>query len=365
MGAYATYRASKHFGSLDGLRCLSILAVIWHHAADTHSGFASMGYLGVVLFFVISGYLITTLLLREQDECGQISLYQFYARRTLRIFPLYYAVLAVYVALTLFVERDGVARSQFFDHLPAFLTYTSNWFVELDTGGRVIFYFVWSLATEEQFYLFWPGVVRFAPARWLAATAIAALASVDTLLERFIANGLLSDAFLPLRIITSISTPICLGCLLAFALHHQASFERLYRLVATRWFAPAALIALGIAVATNAPFLVIVAVMLCLVAAVCVKPTNGLTPLLANRVVRHIGMVSYGMYLMHMLALNGARRIAPGQSGLMYFILATALSIGAATLSYQYFERPFLRLKERFRGTGGSDAATATLAKPT
>ena len=130
--------------------------------------FTSIGASGVSLFFVLSGFLITTLLLREHDAHGRIGLRDFYARRALRIFPLYFAVLALYAAITFLTERDaqghlnGAARL-FASNLPYYATYTNNWFVDLklneDGQRRVIFIFAWSLATEEQFYAFWPPVL--------------------------------------------------------------------------------------------------------------------------------------------------------------------------------------------------------------
>ncbi|MGH8905616.1 MAG: acyltransferase family protein [Egibacteraceae bacterium] len=84
---YEQYLATRFFASLDGLPCLSIIAVIWHHAAydDANPALLRHGYMGVTLFFVVSGFLVTTLLLRERDGYGTISLSKFYVRRTLRI----------------------------------------------------------------------------------------------------------------------------------------------------------------------------------------------------------------------------------------------------------------------------------------
>src|SRR5882672_6045500 len=92
------FQKAKYFPLLDGLRAVSIVGVVWHHAGGAlhFSGPLSRGYHGVSLFFVISGFLITTLLLRERSRTGAISLRKFYLRRALRIFPLYYAVLALY-----------------------------------------------------------------------------------------------------------------------------------------------------------------------------------------------------------------------------------------------------------------------------
>src|SRR5262245_38294354 len=94
---YRSYLALARFPELDGLRALSILPVIWHHSTTRLlDGVLGKGPLGVHLFFAISGFLITTLLLRERRATGAISMKNFYARRSLRIFPLYYAVLGIY-----------------------------------------------------------------------------------------------------------------------------------------------------------------------------------------------------------------------------------------------------------------------------
>src|SRR5215831_9494644 len=115
---YQQFIQGKYFGALDGLRCLSIIGVIWHRTGPHgNHGLLSRGYLGVDLFFTISGFLITTLLLREQREEGRISLRNFYIRRTLRIFPLYYTVLALYVFLVWRFERNTPAGVQFFHNL--------------------------------------------------------------------------------------------------------------------------------------------------------------------------------------------------------------------------------------------------------
>jgi peptidoglycan/LPS O-acetylase OafA/YrhL len=108
-----------------------------------------VGAQGVSLFFASSGFLITTLLLREKARNSRIDLKAFYVRRSLRIFPLYYGVLLVHIALVTLLERDSVTGQAFYDNLIYFATCTSNLFVPLD--GRVIFYFAWSVAAEEPF----------------------------------------------------------------------------------------------------------------------------------------------------------------------------------------------------------------------
>lgn len=143
--SHAQYVAQRSFGSLDGLRCLSIVAVLWHHGKPSidFPTIATRGFLGVDLFFVISGFLIVTLLLRERDQIGQISLKKFYVRRTLRIFPVYYLLVCTLALYYSFVASDSSVGDQFLSDLWIYLTYLGNYFF---LGWAI----VWSLAAEEQ-----------------------------------------------------------------------------------------------------------------------------------------------------------------------------------------------------------------------
>src|SRR4051794_35840466 len=156
---YSAYRALTHFGSLDGLRAASILAVLFHHAVEPVAALpaTSRGFLGVDMFFLLSGFLIVTLLLRERDAYGRISLGKFYVRRTLRIFPVYYGLLLVFSLLYLTAGERLSTSKGFFAALPFYLTYTSNW----TTTQAANFAITWSLAAEEQFYLVWPAVEKY------------------------------------------------------------------------------------------------------------------------------------------------------------------------------------------------------------
>lgn len=337
--------------ALDGLRGISILAVIWHHTGGHLGGILAKGHLGVALFFAISGLLITTLLLREQDRTGTISLRGFYIRRTLRIFPLYYAVIALYVLLVAGLERRTPAGADFFTNLPAYLTYTSNWFVDLSSGNRVIFYFAWSLATEEQFYLLWPSVVRYARAWYLPPLVMTALLLLGESGRWAVEAGLLSPRPLLVKVITSVATPICLGCLAAYLLHRPAGFRVAWRLAGQPWSAPLAAALLLLTLAVDAtPMALVALAMTCLVVACSIRPDHPLRHLLENRAIRYVGTISYGMYLVHMLALNAARRLVPGAGVLAHFAVAALLTILMASISYRWFERPILALKDRLTG---------------
>jgi len=345
--AHQTFLRSRYFEALDGLRGLSVLALIWHHSAP-HEGLAAQGYLGVSFFFAISGLLITTLLLREQARTGTVSLSGFYLRRTLRIFPLYYAVVALYVVLVSGLQGGTPAADGFFANLPAYLTYTSNWFVDLSAGNRVIFYFAWSLATEEQFYLVWPSLVRYARTWWLPPLVMLGLFLIGELARWAVESGLTSGAPLPMKMATTIAGPICLGCLAAYLLHRPAGFRVAWALAGHRWSALLAAALLLLALARPAtPTAFTGLAMTFLVVACCIRPDHALRGPLGNRLLRHVGTVSYGIYLLHMLALNATHRLMPNAGGLAVFAGASLLAVLMASISHRWFEQPVMALKDR------------------
>jgi peptidoglycan/LPS O-acetylase OafA/YrhL len=352
-GAFDAFKDRRYFGSLDGLRCLSVLAVIWHHTASSAfpgSRLAAAGPQGVTLFFAISGFLITTLLLRERERTGAVNLKPFYIRRTLRIFPLYYAVLAAYVILVLATESDEGRRSEFFANLPYFLTYTSNFAVSLSAAGT-IFYFAWSLAAEEQFYAAWP---------W-AEKCLVRPALLMLLLLGGAALARFEVAPLPhlLRVaLFSIMPALCFGVLTAHLLHRRRSFDIVHRLAGWKLASPVALVTALIILSLPGVPLLPDFILSFLVLTCVLREDNGLALVLRWKPVQWIGFVSYGMYLMHMLAYNAAKK---GLSALDWshplapFLATTILVTLMASLSYRYYESWFLRLKPSASRPRGED----------
>lgn len=341
--SHADYLGTKHFGELDGLRTLAISMVVWNHAGrgDDYFGWG----LGVKLFFTISGYLVTTVLLREQARTGSISLRNFHVRRVLRIFPLYFAVLATYVLLVLATERDTARGVQFFHNLPYFLTFTANLFVDLG-GGSVIFYFAWSLAAQEQFYLVWPSVVRIARRWWVPVVVTAGLLIAAGLARELVASGRLDESRLLVRILTRLDPTLGMGALAAYLLHRPGGYRVALPVMGRWWSAPMAVALAVVQVAFySTPDFVPQIAMTLLVMACVVRPDNILAPILDNGAVRYVGTVSYGIYLMHMLNVNLARRVIPGGSRLAIFALAFPATIVLASLSFKYFETPVMNLK--------------------
>jgi peptidoglycan/LPS O-acetylase OafA/YrhL len=363
-GAYRGYRDSRYFPLLDGLRCLSIVAVVWHHAAGTAEGLLSRCREGVSLFFAISGFLITTLLLRERSQTGSISLERFYVRRALRIFPLYYAVLGLYAVSVWAVERRSTAGALFWHNLPYFLTYTSNWFVRLDSD-QVIFYFAWSLATEEQFYLFWPLVVKKASRPGLAEGVMIGLALLHCASVGAVAMAVLPSHAVLAEVLGSVRLPICFGALAACLVHSPKGFSWAFPVAGQAWSGAVALGAMLAGLAFDAtPAWVVHLAMTWLVVSCALRPEQPLRPLLDNPVARHVGKVSYGMYLLHVLCINVVRRLLDVQQGPRVFLGGLALSVAAATLSYRLFESPLLRLKDRIAGRPDAPAGGARVTVP-
>jgi peptidoglycan/LPS O-acetylase OafA/YrhL len=340
--AYQTYLSQKHFGSLDGLRAISIVMVIWHHTApaNVEPMFRHFGAEGVTLFFAISGFLITTLLLRERRRNNGIDLKAFYIRRSLRIMPLYFAVLGIYAVLVVLLERDSEVGDAFFRNLIFFATYTSNIFVELD--NRTIFYFAWSLATEEQFYLIWPLFLAFSRNEKVACLPLILVITICTV-------ALFSGSTMLLKI------PISLlgGSLLALILHLEKGFNVVYLVLqhgATQLTVPVLLVISLFSVSGST--LVVHVLCIALVAQSVVQERHIFHWILTLRPMVYIGSISYGMYMLHMLAKNTVLKmlalLSLSISAYWIFPLTLLLAILAGTLSFQYFESFFLKYKKSF-----------------
>lgn len=358
------YLRTRYFGSLDGLRAIAVLGVIWQHVAGLHGGALGRAGLGVSLFFAISGFLITTLLLREHRRDGSLHLRRFYIRRTLRIFPLYFAVLGLYVVLVALTRHGTAEGTQFFDNLAAYATYTSNWFVQGSVAEDAIFYHAWSLATEEQFYLVWPALLLAVlalvhmPGRGLALACAVLGAGV---LADQVATHVIEGSSFGLTVVRSIATPICLGAILAAILHHPAGYDTAGRILGSQRAAPLLALALIVSLQTLPTFCVELCMAL-LVAAVCVREDHPLAAGLAAGPLRLVGVVSYGVYLMHMLAANAVRPLLGHDVGIDVFAAAAIVAVAMAYVSYRFFETPILRLKTRLGGASAPPPPTRRLA---
>lgn len=351
--AYQAYQATRHFGSLDGIRCLSILLVIWHH---TEARYWGRGFLGVDMFFVLSGYLIVTLLLREQNRHGSISLRAFYARRSLRIFPIYYGLLGL-LGLAYLAKPASNTAEDYWALLPFYLAYLCNWMIPQAANLGIM----WSLACEEQFYLIWPMAQKYLK-RW--ALPVLGIVIVSQLLLTYnCLDGLFGGAVGyyqdHLEVLQITFLPICLGVGLAHLLHHPKSYRWAYRLLGKQWAPVLALVMIALAMNPPGafdPWRPLVQLLMAGLLLTCViREDHALAPALAQRFIRRIGAVSYGMYLYHLFALHIATAVLTklGLAGqpLVTFVLTFLITVIAAELSYRAVEKPILKLRKHFRPT--------------
>lgn len=358
--SHDAYLARRTFSALDGLRCFSIATVVWHHSdvpALVYRSFPAgrFGFLGVDLFFAISGFLIVTLLLRERARRGEISLKNFYVRRSLRILPVYYGVLAGLALLFLVLRRGTEASHEFAADLPMLVLYLTNW---IPAHGWLEI--TWSLAAEEQFYLVWPPIEKWLR-RW-AIPILVAIIVVSQLIQLGLVDPLLERAFgwgpnEPRMLRETTFTPICFGVLLAHALHRPEGYARIARMLGARWVAPVLLIAL-VVYANLLPAeirglwrLGVHVLMLALLAACVVREDHGLQRLLTWAPIARIGALSYGIYLFHQICITIAQKgLAKLGISQPFVVLALAFVLvwAMAEISFRYYESRFLKLKHHF-----------------
>jgi peptidoglycan/LPS O-acetylase OafA/YrhL len=168
------------------------------------------GFYGVLVFFVVSGFLVTTLLLREMEKYGTISLRDFYIRRAPRIWPLYYALLGNYVMNAPVLERGTQRAASFLHYISSFAAFTYTWFISANWPGRM-FNLAWTLSTEEQFYFFGRSCCGFCRGIWSAAF-IVGLIALKLATDHHLTDPVLPPGWLPTRIVVSIAIPICWVC---------------------------------------------------------------------------------------------------------------------------------------------------------
>ncbi|HEV7681995.1 MAG TPA: acyltransferase [Pyrinomonadaceae bacterium] len=340
--------------SLDGLRALSIALVIIGHAyqgatntSPTTPVWLIVGNaaLGVEIFFVLSGFLITSLLLQEHRQFGTISLSGFYLRRAFRILP----PLWTFLIVVLFLGMAGLIRVKSGGMLSA-LTFTTNY---SPWAGSASLDHTWSLSVEEQFYLLWPialGVLLKRRGRGAAAKlafALVILAPIFRVLSHF--SG---SEFLASRVYWMLHTrmdALMFGCLLALVSKTE-QFERFYDSVRP-WIAPTALFVLFVSPLLMARFGGVYTYCVgysiegaCIALSIwwlIVNSNSKVGKVFNLSLVAHVGVISYSLYLWQELMLKSELAITRVTPVALLFLFA------AAEMSFLLIERPFLRLRRR------------------
>ena len=341
---------------IDALRAFAVGGVLMCHYLGEHISILIWGGLGVRLFFVISGFLITGILLSVRQEAGNsVSIpsiaTQFYARRALRIFPIFYAT--IFIAAILGMPN---VRESFFWHV----TYATNFWVAKHGWVNPVAH-LWSLAVEEQFYLMWPWVILLTPKRWLATICVGTIGIAVA--YRLIAVKLGGWLW------TSVMLPGCLdslgaGALLAVILHY-GKFSSKY---VGRVLAVLAIVG-AFAIFVVQPLLVdslsgkilyvmndtwFAMIFVWMVHACAVGVTGFPGQLLLIPPILYIGRISYGIYVLHQFVPAGLKQLAdfclvpyPTAPWLLT-IIYTTITIALASLSWRFFEKPLNDLKRNF-----------------
>lgn len=320
------FLALKRFPALDGVRAIAALMVVFFHYGGPG---VLQGWLGVQIFFVLSGFLITTLLLREQARTGRISLLDFYRRRAFRILPVYLVVLVVTAAGLLVAGQfwqNPLGRD-----FPLYLTFLN----EFGHGGA--YGQSWSLGVEQKFYLVWPLLA-------LALAVVPFTVSSDP-------KGWSVHYF-----------TVLVGCALALLMHNGRGFA-LIRPFMTPWVI---LLFLGVhlsvplisgALDGRIPGFVSVVPVYAVVTGLALPSLlapGRVQRLLSARPMVWLGERSYSIYLVQSIAHSAV--LLTGASGLVMAVLTTVVAIGIADLTYRFIELPMIRRGRSHRPIGNAMA---------
>lgn len=356
-------RKPRHVPALDGLRALAIGAVLPFHAQVWG---AELGWLGVELFFVLSGFLITSLLLDERARTGRIDLPSFWARRLLRLMPAAWCLLILMTAFAVlgFGEMRTSRGWTPAAYVRSYWLYYCNYAPEGVWRHHYKFFHMWSLAVEEQFYLAWP-IVMAACLAWRrpAAEIVAWAGAAAVLVHNYVAPhpfprqldnrgyALLFGCGAAFRtaaspklaarlagrgVVEVAGLAACAMAIVATVLHHRGRIDETYAMNnLAPWFSVAFAVACaGLWHGSSGPA----------------------ARLLTLGPLMRVGRVSYGIYLFHMIPcvvfMQQGARLARGLGWLATptcFAAYLAAAYGLAALSHRYVESPFLRLKSRLR----------------
>jgi peptidoglycan/LPS O-acetylase OafA/YrhL len=355
-----------HYPALDGLRGIAILLVVFYHNFG-FSNYFFFGWLGVDLFFVLSGFLITDILLRTVNSPGYFK--NFYAKRILRIFPLYYLSLIIIFIFLPQVKNFPLDLSYYINNQWWFWSYLQNWFLIFHNAGNstTVIQHYWSLAVEEQFYLIWPFVIFLIKKPkillWVTGGLLLAIMSVRFAMWTMQVKDF---NYFGLYTFTRIDG-ICIGSMLAILQFMHSAFLKKY-------FTGVVLLLAGFNFLFyffnkqnqfTFPYLAVVgyttfAALFALLVYESVEGSNKVVNFfLNNPVLKFFGKISYGLYVFHWpvyLILYGSVEswIKDGFNDnstmlrIAASIILTLIAILISVISFYFFENFFLKKKKAF-----------------
>ena len=349
--------------ALDGLRALAVGAVIAYHLGYP---WAQGGFLGVDAFFVLSGFLITSLLLAERSDTGRVSLKAFWSRRARRLLPALFIMLTavcIYAAYTIPPLQLGTLRGDAF----ASLFYFANWhFIAADQSYFAQFFaplpltHLWSLAIEEQFYLLWPVIVLGLFRIGRGTRRALWIGTILGIIGSQIAMSVLYTDTNPSRAYYGTESrvhTILIGCLLALILRARPHLPAR----AGKLLQASGVITLVIVIVTfnrgrasafyfNGGSLAY-AIAIALVIAAAIAPTGILRRVFAVPVARYVGRISYGLYLWHWPVIVFMTEQRVGLTGNRLNLVRIAVTFAITAASFHLIEQPILHRRGR---TGGA-----------
>jgi peptidoglycan/LPS O-acetylase OafA/YrhL len=360
-----------YFPNLNGLRAIAASIVIMHHVEQFKSflGLPNhksepfvelIGKAGVTLFFVLSGFLITYLLLSEEQQKGRISIWKFYCKRALRIWPLYFFI----VALSFFVfphlpflHIDGLTdqlRDNFWAKLALYLFFLPNLVLALFPIVPFASQ-AWSIGYEEQFYLVWPWLISKIKKRdYIFFTIIVAMLLLKFLML-YVFRGSLADANYLKAAEVFFSMPgidcMAIGGAFAYLLFRRKPILTFFFSKPFQWL----LYTVTLTLVCNGIFIPLVShqaysVLFGLIILNLAANKDSIVSL-ENKTLNYLGQISYGIYMYHILAVVIVLKFFTAfaiQNVILENLAAISLTVVVAGLSYKYLEEPFIRMKSKF-----------------
>lgn len=341
---------STQLPALDGVRAVAAFMVVFYHF-----GFSFVsGGLGVLIFFVLSGFLITWLLLKEDEKFGTVSLRDFYTRRALRIFPAFYFYWLLYVGLMLFRHRS-ILWSQALSSL----FYVNNYFQAICGDPSTGLSHTWSLGIEEQFYLLWaPAFLVLRKSRMrLAYILVGAIGAIWVYRELLVfvfgaGQGYIYEAF------DARADHLLIGCLLAVALRSEIA-PKFWKWMCSHVAASIPVFVLLVVSAgleyswgslyrDAVAFIIDPVLVAILVVQFITFRNTSLWAWLNFAWIRYLGRISYSIYLYQQITVEPVRKVLAARSVWIQLVAAVLAVTVLASGSYFIVERPFLRVKDRF-----------------
>jgi peptidoglycan/LPS O-acetylase OafA/YrhL len=344
---------SSRIGGLDFLRAIAVFFVVWGHAVeDRVRVLAGLSATGVKLFFVLSGFLITRLLFDEFDAHGRIDFIGFYRRRIARLMPAFYLFLAVGIATAL-LRHHPVSWAAVLSSM----LYVVNYYQALTGAKGNLVAHCWSLSVEEQFYLLWPLLASFLLRRRANVAKALLLIILAVWCWRWFLLAFTDASIHYLyRALETRADELAAGCLLAQVVRIPAWRTRLAAVLRVPGIGLAMIAAIlglceaeslstvfryGVVLVVELPIIAL----LVLLTVVASTREGFLARMLRNRLVVHIGQVSYGIYLYHGLVGYTVHRVVAQVSGSFWlgFVFNFAAVVAVASASFRWFETPMRR----------------------